>query len=84
MEGEDYIPRGQGDPYQSSGAFDTDLCYELLQAIRKPMCQIREPHIHFWWGQKASKRRTHWLGWDKLCISKFYGGMDFKSLKFLT
>lgn len=34
----------------------------------------------FWWGQKDNERKIHWVGWDKVCRSKFKGGLDFKKL----
>lgn len=46
------------------------LCHELEKLLAK-----------FWWGQKKSKHKIHWIIWSKMCIPKSEGGMDFKDLK---
>ncbi|MCH80360.1 replication protein A 70 kDa dna-binding subunit, partial [Trifolium medium] len=36
----------------------------------------------FWWGHNGRNGRgIHWLSWDRLSVSKDYGGMGFKSLQ---
>lgn len=35
---------------------------------------------NFCWGQKKSEKKIHWIGWDKLSLPKFKGGMGFKDL----
>ena len=35
----------------------------------------------FWWGNGGDKKGIHWVAWDKLCKSKFEGGLGFKSLQ---
>lgn len=34
----------------------------------------------FWWGQKEDKHKIHWIGWKIFSMSKFHGGLGFKSL----
>ncbi|KAL0378890.1 UNVERIFIED_CONTAM: putative mitochondrial protein [Sesamum radiatum] len=34
----------------------------------------------FWWHSKG-ERRTHWVGWNKLCRSKQDGGLGFREMK---
>jgi hypothetical protein len=34
----------------------------------------------FWWGQKETKKKIHWLSWAKLCRGKKEGGLGFKDL----
>ena len=34
----------------------------------------------FWWGYKGEQRRIHWISWEKLCLPKGEGGMDFQAL----
>ena len=35
---------------------------------------------NFWWGKKGDERKMAWLNWDKLCETKFKGGMGFRDL----
>ena len=34
----------------------------------------------FWWDDIEGMKRTYWLSWEKLCISKFEGGMGLQNL----
>jgi hypothetical protein len=35
----------------------------------------------FWWGHRNENvRGLHWLSWERLSVSKDYGGMGFKNL----
>lgn len=49
--------------------FPKTLCSELEQMV-----------ANFWWGQKEIESKIHWVGWDKVCMSKFHGGLAFKNL----
>jgi len=36
----------------------------------------------FWWGHGNDNRRgMHWMAWERLTVTKSYGGMGFKGLK---
>ena len=36
---------------------------------------------NFWWGQKDKELKIAWVGWKKMCKSKFHGGMGFQDLQ---
>ena len=46
------------------------LCQEIEIMIRK-----------FWWGQRGTKRRIHWVKWRILCRPKATRGMGFRELQ---
>ena len=48
----------------------TTLCHEIEIMIRK-----------FWWGQRGTRRRVHWVKWRTLCRPKAIGGMGFRELQ---
>ncbi|KAL8112103.1 hypothetical protein AgCh_019707 [Apium graveolens] len=35
----------------------------------------------FWWGQGAKSSGIRWMTWDKLCVSKYGGGLGVRSLR---
>ena len=45
------------------------LCHDIEVLIRK-----------FWWGQRGSRRKVHWVKWHNLCWSKLEGGMGFREI----
>lgn len=47
----------------------TTLCSELESLIK-----------NFWWGQKESEKKIHWVGWKKMCMAKAKGGLGFRKL----
>lgn len=52
-------------------------CFKLLNTL----CTELESLIaQFWWGQEVEEKKIYWIGWKKLCKSKFHQGMGFKSL----
>ncbi|KAK4381576.1 hypothetical protein Sango_2954200, partial [Sesamum angolense] len=50
--------------------------------LNLPTTLLLELHgmvARFWWGNRGS-RKIHWLSWDRLCASKFKGGLGFRQL----
>ena len=46
------------------------LCHEIEVMVRK-----------FWWGQRGSRRKVHWVKWHTLCRPKQNGGMGFREIQ---
>jgi hypothetical protein len=53
----------------SSFKLPKSWCYELQSFIAK-----------FWWGQRESEHRIHWVKWMALCRPKHAGGIGFRDL----
>lgn len=47
-----------------------DLCAKLTSTIRE-----------FWWSNRGSKRKLHWVSWDKLFLNKESGGLGFHDIE---
>lgn len=39
--------------------------------------EIERLMANFWWGQKYGEHKIYWVGWEKLCSSKYQGGLGF-------
>lgn len=35
----------------------------------------------FWWSNKGRNKGIRWMAWERLCESKFNGGLGFKDLR---
>ena len=46
------------------------LCEELTRMVRQ-----------FWWDQVKDEKKLAWLSWEKMCLPKERGGMDFRDLR---
>jgi hypothetical protein len=46
------------------------VCDDLTRMIR-----------NYWWGSTQGKRKTHWISWDKIMLSKAQGGLGFRNLR---
>uniref|UniRef100_A0A803QCJ0 SHSP domain-containing protein n=1 Tax=Cannabis sativa TaxID=3483 RepID=A0A803QCJ0_CANSA len=47
--------------------------FSICHKIEKLMAQ-------FWWGSMGNGSKIHWKSWNQLCVSKFFGGLGFRSL----
>ena len=46
--------------------------------LPKGLCEDLERMTrNFWWGQKGEKAKMAWVGWKRMCTSKFEGGTGF-------
>lgn len=48
----------------------------------KNLCnEITRNFARFWWGSSPNKRKVHWVKWDKMCLPKIMGGLNFRDLE---
>lgn len=50
--------------------FTKHLCEEITRSFSR-----------FWWGFSSNKRKLHWVKWDKLCLLKGLGGLNFRDIE---
>lgn len=49
-------------------------CFRLPKRI---LSQFSSLCANFWWGDSNGKRKIHWRRWDRLCLPKEGGGLNF-------
>ncbi|XP_010446064.1 PREDICTED: uncharacterized protein LOC104728833 [Camelina sativa] len=53
-------------------------CFKLP----KTTCENLESAMaSFWWNSEEHSRKIHWKSWDKLCLSKDLGSLDFRNIQ---
>ena len=56
-------------------------CFKLT----KTTCEnLTSAMADFWWNALEHKRKTHWVSWEKMCMSKENGGLDFRDIESLN
>lgn len=38
----------------------------------------------FWWDGNVNSSKIQWISWQRLCISKFHGSLDFKDFEYFN
>lgn len=52
-------------------------CFKIL----KTLCtELESLMAKFWWSQNENENKIHWIGWNKMYLPKFKGGLGFKIL----
>jgi hypothetical protein len=54
-----------------------------MSLFRFPKGLVDDLHrfsARFWWGSDDGRQKIHWGSWNKLCVSKMAGGLDFRDL----
>lgn len=53
-----------------------------LFLIPMEICEGIERSMNaFWWCNKTTGKGIRWMSWDKLCVNKTGGGLDFRRLR---
>ncbi|XP_057438067.1 uncharacterized protein LOC130730153 [Lotus japonicus] len=53
-------------------------CFRLPENVCSSMASLM---ANFWWGQKNSEKKIHWMSWANLCKPKASGGLGFRDFK---
>ena len=52
-------------------------CFNLTKSLCDEISQFICRH---WWNQQPDERKMHWVGWEKMKLSKEEGGLGFRDL----
>lgn len=53
-------------------------CFKLPISLCK---QIQSALTRFWWDEKSDKKKICWVSWEKLCLPKGQGDLDFREIE---
>ncbi|XP_057457734.1 uncharacterized protein LOC130748518 [Lotus japonicus] len=53
-------------------------CFKLPESVCASMASLM---ANFWWGQKNSEKKIHWMSWANLCKPKACGGLGFRDFR---
>ncbi|KAL1210712.1 putative mitochondrial protein [Cardamine amara subsp. amara] len=56
-------------------------CFKLTKTT---LSNLSSALCDFWWNATDDKQKIHWVSWDRMCLSKEYGGLGFSDLQCLN
>ena len=59
-------------------------CISVFKFLKGPYDDIQALITRYWWDHYSQSCKTHFLGRDKLSISKLDGGLGFKDLEYFN
>lgn len=80
MEGKSFISRGREALIKAAALPIPTYAISYFKLPASFCFNIESMMAKFWWRQKGIENKIYWIGWDRMCVSKFKGGMGFKKL----
>lgn len=81
LEGTNDIPRWQGVIIKVVALSIPTYSMRCFLFLGRLYLELESMMTRFQWRQKEDERKIHWVSWDKMCESKFRGGLNFKDLR---
>jgi hypothetical protein len=52
-------------------------CFDLTKSMCDDICKLV---YQYWWSENDEMKKMHWVGWEKMKLSKEEGGLGFRDL----